>query len=74
MAYTSSTYFYIDALILAKTAKLFGKTADFERYSALAEKIKAAINEKYLDYETGIYGSGLQTELSVALHWGSSSR
>lgn len=70
MAYTSSTYFYIDALILAKTAKLFGKTADFERYSALAEKIKAAINEKYLDYETGIYGSGLQTELSVALHWG----
>jgi alpha-L-rhamnosidase len=68
--YTSSAYFYVDALILAKTAKLFGKTADFERYSALAEKIKAAINKKYLDYETGIYGSGLQTELSVALHWG----
>ena len=68
--YTSSTYFYVDALILAKTAKLFGKTADFEHYLALAEKIKAAINEKYLDYETGIYGSGLQTELSVALHWG----
>lgn len=68
--YTSSAYFYVDALILAKTAKLFGKTADFEHYSALAEKIKAAINRKYLDYETGIYGSGLQTELSVALHWG----
>ena len=67
--YTSSTYFYIDALILAKTAKLFGKTADFERYSSLAEKIKAAINKKYLNYETGIYGSGLQTELSVALYW-----
>ncbi|HBG80377.1 MAG TPA: alpha-rhamnosidase, partial [Porphyromonadaceae bacterium] len=67
--YTSSTYFYIDALILAKTAKLFGKMTDFERYSTLAEKIKSAINKKYLDYETGIYGSGLQTELSVALHW-----
>lgn len=67
--YTSSTYFYIDALILAKTAKLFGKTSDFERYSILAEKIKAAINKKYLNSETGIYGSGLQTELSVALHW-----
>jgi alpha-L-rhamnosidase len=67
--YTSSTYFYIDALILAKTAKLFGKTTDFERYSTLAEKIKAAINKKYLNSETGIYGSGLQTELSVALHW-----
>ncbi|HHV87200.1 MAG TPA: family 78 glycoside hydrolase catalytic domain, partial [Petrimonas sp.] len=67
--YTSSAYFYIDAVILAKTAKLFGKTTDFERYSALAEKIKSAINKKFLHYETGIYGSGLQTELSVALHW-----
>lgn len=67
--YTSSAYFYIDAVILAKTAKLFGKTMDFERYSALAEKIKSAINKKFLHYETGIYGSGLQTELSVALHW-----
>ncbi|MFO7647633.1 hypothetical protein, partial [Halomonas campaniensis] len=28
------------------------------------------MNEKYLDRETGTYGSGLQTELSVALHWG----
>lgn len=68
--FTSSTYYYIDALILAKTAKLLGKTADFEKYSDLAEKIKSAINKKYLNYETGIYGTGLQTELSVALHWG----
>lgn len=68
--YTSSTYFYIDALILAKTARLFGKTEDADHYFALAEKIRTAINEKYLDYKTGIYGSGLQTELSVALHWG----
>lgn len=67
--YTSSTYYYIDALILAKTAKLFGKTADFDKYSALAEKIKTEINKKFLNYETGIYGTGLQTELSVALYW-----
>ncbi|WP_436415380.1 family 78 glycoside hydrolase catalytic domain [Petrimonas sp.] len=68
--FTSSTYYYIDALILAKTAKLFGKTDDFEKYSALAEKIKSEINKKYLNRETGIYGTGLQTELSVALYWG----
>jgi len=67
--YTSSTYFYIDALILAKTADLFGKKADAEHYSALAEKIKSAINQKFLNYGTGIYGTGLQTELSVALYW-----
>jgi alpha-L-rhamnosidase len=43
---------------------------DFEKYTALAEKIKNAINQKYLNPENGMYGSGLQTELSVALYWG----
>ncbi len=68
--FTCTAYYYVDAVILSKAARLFGKQTDFEKYSALAEKIKTAVNEKYLDRETGIYGSGLQTELSVALHWG----
>ena len=68
--FTSSTYYFIDAGILAKTAKLLGKGADHKRYAELAQKIKTAINEKYLDEGTGMYGSGLQTELSVALFWG----
>lgn len=67
---TSSAYYFVDASILAKTAKLFGKTADYEYYSALAEKIKTAFNNKYLNKTTGIYGSGFQTELSVPLYWG----
>lgn len=68
--FTSTAYYFTDATILAKAAKLFGKQADYEKYSALADKIRKAFNEKYLDAETGIYGSGLQTELSVALFWG----
>jgi alpha-L-rhamnosidase len=68
--FTSSTYFYIDAVILSKAAKLFKKQTDFEKYTVLAEKIKNAINKKYLNLESGIYGSGLQTELSMALVWG----
>jgi alpha-L-rhamnosidase len=68
--FTSSTYFYVDAVILSKAAKLFGHEADYIKYSMLAEKIKQAINRKYLNEETGIYGSGLQTEMSVALYWG----
>ncbi len=68
--FTSSTYFYMDATILAKAAKLFDKQADYEKYSALAKKIKEAINAKYLISETGIYGEGTQTELSFALKWG----
>ncbi len=67
--FTSSVYYYTDVTILAKAAKLFGHQKDAEIYSKLAEKIKNAINQKYLNEETGVYGSGLQTELSVALYW-----
>jgi len=67
---TSSLYFYLDATILAKTAEILGKTSDQKKYAALADKVKHAINEKYLDRATGIYASGFQTELSAALHWG----
>lgn len=66
---TSSVYYYTDANILAKAAKILGKQADFVKYSALANKIKNAINAKYLNTETGMYGKGLQTELSVPLYW-----
>ncbi len=67
---TSSIYYFTDASILARAAKLFGKQDDYEKYSALALKIKDAINEKYLNKETGVYGKGTQTELSVPLYWG----
>lgn len=67
---TSSVYFFVDATILASAAKLFGKEADFQKYQILANKIKLAINDKFLDQEKGIYASGTQTELSVPLHWG----
>nr|WP_233752848.1 glycoside hydrolase family 78 protein [Flavilitoribacter nigricans] len=68
--FTSSIYYFVDASILARTAKLLGHDADHQKYSALADRIKAAINAKYLKPETASYGSGLQTELSAALHWG----
>ncbi len=66
---TSSVYYYVDASILANAAKLFGKEDDHIRYQELAQKIKDAINTKYLNSQTGIYGSGVQTELSVPLKW-----
>jgi len=67
---TSSIYYFVDATILAKAAKILGHESDFQKYSALTEKIAAAINAKYLNQETGIYGTGLQTELSAPLFWG----
>lgn len=67
---TSTCYYYADAVILAKTAKILGKTADFEKYTALSKKIKEAFNTKYLNKQTGIYATGIQTEMSVPLYWG----
>ena len=67
---TSSIFYYTDVTILAKTAKILGKDSDHEKYASLADKIKNAINAKYLNRETGIYGSGFQTELSAPLYWG----
>ena len=68
--FTSTAYYYTDVLILSKAAKLLGKQADATKYAKLSEKIKAAFNAKYLNTTTGIYGNGLQTELSVPLQWG----
>jgi alpha-L-rhamnosidase len=67
---TSSLYYYADASILAKAAKILNHKEDAKKYAALATKITSAINAKYLNQQTGIYGSGLQTELSAPLYWG----
>ncbi len=67
---TSSVYYYVDANILAKAAKILGKKEDHIKYAALAEKIKNAINNKYLNAATGIYAEGHQSEQSVPLCWG----
>ena len=69
LEYTSSVYFYVDANILAKAAKLFNRKNDYLIYSKLAENIKNAINAKFFNATTGLYGKGVQTELSIALQW-----
>ncbi len=66
----SSIYYYVDTKILADAAQLFGKQDDYKHYSALAQKIKNAINGKYLNRETGVYANGTQTEQSMPLMWG----
>ncbi len=66
----SSIYYYVDTKVLADAAQLFGKQEDYQHYSALAQKIKNAINGKYLNRGTGIYANGTQTEQSMPLMWG----
>ena len=68
--FCATVYFYVDALILSKAAKLFGKLDDAKKYEQLAKDIRQALNDKYFDKEKCIYASGSQTELSMALYWG----
>lgn len=67
---TSTCYYFADAVILAKAAGLLNKPNDEAKYSALAQKIKTAFNEKYFHPETKIYATGTQTEMSAPLYWG----
>lgn len=67
---TSTAYYYTDACILRDAARLFGYTSDYEKYDALCKKIFEAFNNRFLNVEGPVYGSGTQTEMSMALHWG----
>ncbi len=66
---TSSIYYYTDVKILSDIAHVLKQQDDYQFYKELSQKIKSAINKKYLDYGTGIYANGTQTELSAPLYW-----
>ena len=68
--FTSSIFYYTDALIVSKTAELLGKTTEAIEFKILAETIKEAINDKYFQADKNIYASGTQTEMSMALFRG----
>ncbi len=67
---TASIYHYKNVDIVSRTAQLLGFKSDYEYYKSEAERIKDAINLKFLNKETGIYANGYQTELSMPLYWG----
>jgi len=66
---TSTGYYYEDARIVARAADLLGKKDDAAKYTALAERIRAAFNERFFKAETGLYSNGTQTALATALNW-----
>ncbi|AIY87265.1 MULTISPECIES: alpha-L-rhamnosidase [unclassified Thermotoga] len=50
---TSTFYFYHDALLLSKIAKVLNKKIDVEKYKRLSENIKNAFNGEFLKFEKG---------------------
>lgn len=66
--YTSTAYYYLDYTLMARFAALLGK--DATPYQQKADELKAAINAKFFNPQTGIYAEGTQTAQAVALHLG----
>lgn len=69
LTYTTSVYYYVDAVIMEKVAAVLGKEEDRKHYQQLAADIREAIDKKFLNRKKAIYAKGTQTELSMALYW-----
>jgi alpha-L-rhamnosidase len=70
----STFYLYWSADITARAAEVLGKTADAERYRALADQVKAAFQARFFHPETGEYGNGSQTSNILPLFLGMAPR
>ncbi len=67
-ALTSSCYYYVDAKLLSKFAEITGRKVDQVYYTRLAEDIKEATNNRFLDRDKAVYANGSQTALSAAIY------
>jgi alpha-L-rhamnosidase len=69
-AVLATAYFYHDALLMARYATLLGNAEDAQHFTALAEEMKKAFNEKFYHADTGQYDNGSQTSCVLPLAFG----
>ena len=62
--------YYRNILLVSEMAKVVGKNADESKYSRLAQEVKEAFNNKWLDKTTGHYASKSQTAEMLPLSLG----
>jgi len=65
-----TAFYYHDALIVAKAAGVLGRQKEAEKYTALANQIKAAFNRKFYDREKRQYEQGTQFSNAFPLFLG----
>lgn len=63
--YTSSVYYYLDNVRMARFADMLGR--DAAPYRAKAEALRDTINARWFDEEAATYANGSQAALGVAL-------
>lgn len=64
---TSTAYFYTDAVLVAKMARILGNKVDEAIYTKLADSIRTAFNRTYFDPVSGRYKDSTMTALSAAI-------
>jgi len=64
---TATAYYYTDAEIVGRTARLLGRTEDAEKYGKLAAEIRNTFNKKFYDPATGKFATGSQCANAIAL-------
>ena len=68
-AVVNTFYYYYDTWLMAKIAAILGEEADAGYFSALADTVKQAFNEKFFNPDTNLYGGdeAYQTYQLIAL-------
>jgi len=66
---TSTAYYFIDTLIVAKAARLLGKEDDARIYGERAERIRQAFIARFRKAD-GLWAEGSQCAIACALHFG----
>jgi len=67
LAIFATSYYYMDTLIISQAAKILGKAKESREYQRLADRIKAAFNQRYYDPVSGLVASGSQAAQAMAL-------
>jgi hypothetical protein len=70
IALTATAFYFQDATILAHVAALLGQPDDARQFSDLAEKIRAAFNEKFYNATNHFYATDSQTANAIPLVMG----
>jgi alpha-L-rhamnosidase len=66
----ATAFYYLDAVTMARIARVLGKTDDARSYEALSEEIKSAFNERFFDEALGYYDTGIQSAQAWPLVFG----
>ena len=67
--FVATVFFYENARLLARMARLLDKPDEAEKYSQLADYIRVSINREYFNPETAQYALGSQASNLLALHF-----